>query len=307
MHTIKKSALWLSKQDKVTGDFERSKNIIFHLHGAVGGSSNAQEVMKRNNKLLVDTFQISPDLWNMPDHISTKDSLSYSHQIVTKKLQQILATAPDKNIILHGNSFGGSLALWLAYQYNDQIAWVILNSSSGFGEVLDNRFGSMTKLTWSITQHENIQDQYEAMKQVISILIDMKDDTIKPYMIKAALDLSLEFDPVANRYTRMDKQQISKFGQIVKFLKQHDTIAKDNPDHDQHKHMLVSLAQKWTPFLFLWWSNDTVTPPEVIEDQANLIGQKAIILDNIWHSSHMEAPDQWIKEVNVWLKNNRLI
>lgn len=307
MQTIKKSALWLSKHDKITGDFEKSKNIIFHLHGAVGWSSNAQEVMKRNNKFLVDTFQIAPDLWKMPENISTKNSLSYAHQNVTEKLQQVLSVAPKKNIILHGNSFGGSLALWLAYQYSNQIAWVILNSSSGFGEVLDNRFGSMSKLIGSITQHEDIQQQYKAMKRVMAVLIDMNPDTIKPYMVKAALDLSLEFDSVANRYTRMDKQQISKFWQIVKFLKQHDMIAKDNPEHDQYKYMLLSLAEEQEiPFLFLWGSNDTVTPPEVIEYQAELVGQKAIILDNIGHSSHMETPNQWIQEVNTWIQTHAL-
>ena len=306
MQTMKKSLLWLSNHDKITGNFESSNKIIFHLHGAVGWASNAQEVMKRNNQLLGDTFQVAPDLWEMPKDISTKESLAYSHQRVTEKLQKLLWAAPDKNIILHGNSFGGSLALWLAYQYSDQIAGVILNSSSGFGEVLDNRFGSMGNLTGSITQHEALQDQYEAMRQVMAVLIDMNPHTIKNYMVKEALDLWLEFDVLAQRYTRMDKQQISKFGQIIKFLKQHDTIAKNNPDHDHHKQMLLTLVEKEIPFLFLWWANDTVTPPEVIEYQAELVGQKAIILDNVGHSSHMEAPKQWIQEFNAWTKMHGL-
>ena len=62
--------------------------------------------MERNNDLLVATLQISPDLRAMPSSIGTKESLSYSHEQVSKKFEKLLTYAPDKNIILHGNSFG---------------------------------------------------------------------------------------------------------------------------------------------------------------------------------------------------------
>ena len=103
----------------------------------------------------------------------------------------------------------------------------------------------------SITKHDTIIKQQEVMKDIISKLIDMDPESIKDYMIEDALDLALVFDSTIHRYTKMNKIQILKFREIIKFLANSDDLAQSNPEQDLHKVKLLDLADKKIPLLFV--------------------------------------------------------
>ena len=89
------------------------------------------------------------------------------------------------------------------------------------------------------------------MKDIISRLIDMDPKSVKDYMIEDALDLALLFDGILQRYTKMDKIQILKFREIIKFLAYSDNLTQHNPEQDIHRTKLVHLADKKVPLLFV--------------------------------------------------------
>ncbi len=297
--------LWLSDHDMISWDFEKSKIVLFHIHGAVGSASNAQEIMKRQQLYIVDVFQVSPDLWTLPEGTKLAETLSVMTMQTAQKLWNLIAHNEwKKKIILHGNSYGWSLALLLSSHYSKDIDGLILNSSSWFGEALENEFWNIHNLFSSVTSLPELSEQHNRMKEIIAKLIQMKPSRIRDYMIDKALRLSFKFDKDAKRYHASNRLQFMRFWKILNFL----SSKGNEQEYVNHEELLKIFVEKYhKPVLFIGWENDKVTPPEVIHHQAWLVWEQAIIIPDVWHSSHMEDPELFIKEVNNWMNNKRLV
>lgn len=285
--------LWLDAPDLLVWNVQESLVMMFHLHGAIWWSKNMKEILDHNRQFIVPVLHIVPDLWAMPEEVKISDALDYVTIHSRKKLEKAIKFfSADKKMFLHANSAGGPLALKFAQEYAQDISTIILTSSSGNGENLSNKFWEVFQFFWRITKKNVLVEQQEEMKDIISSLINMDPRSIKEYMIQDALDLGFVYNETKGYYHATDKAQIMKFRELLHVLaKTEKQVFRD---------LIKALYTMGIKFQFIWWENDTITSPEIIRDQAHILGQEAVIIADVWHSAFMENPTSRIQAVNDW-------
>lgn len=184
-----------------------------------------------------------------------------------KNLARFLADFMDykkiKKAHLLGNSLGGHVALVYASKHLDRVKSMILTGSSGLYE--NTLGGSFPK-----------RGNYDYVKEKVAVTFyDPKH---------ATKDLVDECFDIVN-----DK------GKTVRII----SLAKSAIRHN----MAGELPKMDVPACLIWGKNDTITPPDVAEEFAELLPDPTLFwIDQCGHAPMMENPEEFNKALHGWLK-----
>lgn len=185
-----------------------------------------------------------------------------------KNLSRFLADFMDYKKIdkahLLGNSLGGHVALIYASKYLDRVKSLILTGSSGLYE--NSLGGSFPK-----------RGNYDFVKEKVAITFyDPKHAT------KELVDEC--FDIVNDK------------GKTVRII----SLAKSAIRHN----MASELPKMNVPACLIWGKNDTITPPDVAEEFAELLPDASLFwIDQCGHAPMMEHPTQFNDTLNSFFKD----
>gem|GEM_PF-4524998 len=71
--------------------------------------------MKGTKRFIKETLHVAPSSWDIPQDRVPKEPIDTIISHVYKELEEVIKTKlPSQKLILHGNSFGGTIALTLA-------------------------------------------------------------------------------------------------------------------------------------------------------------------------------------------------
>jgi pimeloyl-ACP methyl ester carboxylesterase len=102
--------------------------VVVLLHGMAGSSETWRQVLPA---LARDYTVVAPDL--LGHGSSAKPHTEYSVSAHANVIRDLMAALGHESATLIGQSFGGGVAMQLAYQYPDRCARMVLVSSGGLG------------------------------------------------------------------------------------------------------------------------------------------------------------------------------
>lgn len=184
-----------------------------------------------------------------------------------KNLARFLADFMDFKKIekahLLGNSLGGHVALVYASKHLDRVKSLILTGSSGLYE--NTLGGSFPK-----------RGNYDYVKEKVAVTFyDPKHAT------KVLVDEC--FDIVNDK------------GKTVRII----SLAKSAIRHN----MASELPKMDVPVCLIWGKNDTITPPDVAEEFAELLPDADLYwVDQCGHAPMMEQPFEFNTQLSKWLE-----
>ncbi len=173
----------------------------------------------------------------------------------------------DKAILL-GNSLGGHVALYFTNKKPEKVIAMILTGSSGLYE-------------------KSLGDSYPKRKNYEYIKKKAQEVFHNPKVATKEL-VDEVFEIVNNR------MKVIRTLALAKSAIRHN-MAKDLP------HIKV-------PVCLIWGKNDKVTPPHVAEDFNRLLPDSDLYwIDKCGHAPMMEQPDEFVKIMDQWLTERKLI
>ena len=183
-----------------------------------------------------------------------------------KNLARFLADFMDFKKIetahLLGNSLGGHVALIYASKHLDRVKSLILTGSSGLYE--NTLGGSFPK-----------RGNYDYVKEKVAVTFYDPRHATK--------DLVDECFDIVN-----DK------GKTVRII----SLAKSAIRHN----MAGELPKMNVPTCLIWGKNDTITPPDVAEEFAELLPDADLFwIDHCGHAPMMEQPSEFNQRLSTWL------
>ena len=173
----------------------------------------------------------------------------------------------DKAILL-GNSLGGHVALYFANKNPDKVIAMVLTGSSGLYE-------------------KSLGDSYPKRKNYDYIKNKAEEVFYDPKV--ATKELVDEIFEIVN-----DRMKVIRTLALAKSAIRHN-MAKDLPNIKM-------------PVCLIWGKNDKVTPPDVAYDFNKLLPNSDLFwIDKCGHAPMMEHPEEFVKIMDEWLVNRKLI
>ena len=292
--------LWLSAREFYVGDIAQAELAVVLLHGAVWGASNALPMMRHNHQFALPSFQVALDLRDRTSSIPVQKFAQEIDHVFAQGFEKIATALPkDALILVLWNSFGGAAAMRLAQHYSADIGWVVLVWSAGFGENLQEVQGLARTIVKILSAPEfspSSKDwtQQYLMKQAIVDLVNMHPDKVSDELINASLDLAFHYDQDTQRYYDRNRRQFDKFNTIKEYL---GTLGVDNITNP-YRTILKNLTDQHKLVVVIGWENDTVTPPETIQQQAQAALTQAHIIPHAGHATNIEEPQKVIDIIN---------
>jgi pimeloyl-ACP methyl ester carboxylesterase len=255
-----------------------SGETIVLIHGLAGSSRTWKEVMPT----LVETHDvIAPDLLGHGE--SAKPMGDYSLGAHASGLRDLLAVLDVPSATVIGHSFGGGVAMQLAYQHPELCDRLILVASGGLGR----------DVSWLLRLGTLPFSEY-AMPLVFSSRLAESGNRIGERLDRLGWQSPglrewwRSYSSLANAenrkaFVRTIRTVIDTGGQTVSAL---DRI-----------HLASHL-----PTLIVWGDRDQVIPVEHAEVAHEAIpGSRLCVLPGVGHFPHTEVPEQFLDVVNEFL------
>lgn len=255
-----------------------SGEAIVLIHGLAGSSSTWKDVMPS----LVETHDvIAPDLLGHGE--SAKPMGDYSLGAHASGLRDLLAVLDVPSATVVGHSFGGGVAMQVAYQHPEMCDRLILVASGGLGR----------DVSWLLRAGTLPFSEY-AMPLVFSRRVAEGGNRIGERLDRLGWQSPglrewwRSYTSLANAenrraFVRTIRTVIDTGGQTVSAL--------------DRLHLASNL-----PTLIVWGDHDHVIPVEHAEVAHDAIpGSRLCVLPGVGHFPHTEVPDQFLAVVHDFL------
>lgn len=249
----------------------KSVETILLLHGLAGSSKTWDTVMPA---LAKDHDVIAPDLLGHGE--SAKPSGDYSLGAYASGLRDFLAVLGVRKVTVVGHSFGGGVAMQLAYQHPELIDRLVLVSSGGLGREVSWLLRICTlpgaEYLMPLWFPKPVVDRATDVGRYLGRR-DIRHDRLGE-MWRAYASLA----GASNRraFVRTMRGVIEPGGQTV----------------DASDRLYLAAA---VPTLIVWGDRDGIIPLSHAERAHDLIDHSHLeIIEGIGHFPHIEAPDQFV-------------
>lgn len=257
--------------------------LVLLIHGMAGSATTWKQVMPA----LSERFTVlAPDLFGHGESDKTKGD--YSLGAMASVLRDLVVALGYKRATVVGQSYGGGIAMQLAYQYPERCERLVLVNAGGLGTEV-NRLLRLLTLPGSeavllLACAPPVRRVAEAIGRV-ALRKKLESATVIPELWRSYSSLG---DVEARRaFLRTLRAVIDPRGQSVS--------ANDK----------LYLAAGM-PTLIIWGEDDRVIPVEhAYAAHAVIPGSWLEIIEGVGHYPHCEAPDRFVTALTEFIESTR--
>jgi len=257
--------------------------LVLLIHGMAGSATTWKQVMPA----LSERFTVlAPDLFGHGESDKTKGD--YSLGAMASVLRDLVVALGYKRATVVGQSYGGGIAMQLAYQYPERCERLVLVNAGGLGTEV-NRILRLLTLPGSeavllLACAPPVRRVAEAIGRV-ALRKKLESATVIPELWRSYSSLG---DVEARRaFLRTLRAVIDPRGQSVS--------ANDK----------LYLAAGM-PTLIIWGEDDRVIPVEhAYAAHAVIPGSWLEIIEGVGHYPHCEAPDRFVTALTEFIESTR--
>jgi pimeloyl-ACP methyl ester carboxylesterase len=246
--------------------------VLLLIHGMAGSATTWKHVMPA----LSERFTVvAPDL--LGHGCSDKATGDYSLGALASSLRDLLVALGHDRVTVVGQSYGGGVAMQMAYQYPERCERLVLVNSGGLGREV-NRLLSLLSLPGSeaVLLLACSKPVLHVIESAGSLAAKLRVK-LPPVVAEIWRSYSsLGDDQTRRSFLRTLRAVIDRRGQAVS--------ATDR------LHLAAEM-----PTLIVWGSNDPVIPVEhAYEAHEGIAGSRLEIFEGVGHYPHVEAPERFV-------------
>jgi len=251
---------------------------VLLLHGLAGSSRTWRAVMPE----LARTHDvIAPDLLGHGE--SAKPMGDYSLGAFASGLRDFLAAIDVPKATIVGHSFGGGVAMQLAYQHPELCDRLVLVSSGGLGREVNWMLRMLT-----------LPGAEQLMPLIFSRRVAGRGEDLARALYRCGFE-SPHLAEVWRSYSSLAGAENRKA-----FVRTIRTVIEPSGQTVSALDRLYLAAQ--LPTLIVWGDRDDVIPVRHAEVAHQAIpGSQLVILEGVGHFPHLQAPDRFVAAVSEFL------
>lgn len=252
------------------------------LHGLAGSSRTWRAILP---ELARSCDVIAPDLLGHGE--SAKPTGDYSLGAFASGLRDFLAALDVPRATIVGHSFGGGVAMQLAYQHPEVCDRLVLVSSGGLGR----------EVSW-LLRLLTLPGAEQLMPLMFPRMVAARGDDVRRFLDRLGLHsprlaemwrayASLAGAENRKAFVRTIRGVIEPGGQVVSAL--------------DRLYLAANL-----PTLIVWGDGDGIIPVKhaSVAHQA-IAGSRLEVLDGVGHFPHVEAPDRFLAVLTDFLESTK--
>ncbi|NNE18544.1 MAG: alpha/beta hydrolase [Myxococcales bacterium] len=257
--------------------------LVLLIHGMAGSATTWKQVMPP----LSERFTVlAPDLFGHGESDKTKGD--YSLGAMASVLRDLIVALGYKRATVVGQSYGGGIAMQLAYQYPERCERLVLVNAGGLGTEVNPLLRMLTlpgsEAVLLVACAPAVRRTVETLGRV-ALRKKLQSATVIPELWRSYSSLG---DVEARRaFLRTLRAVIDPRGQAVS--------ASDK--------LYLSAGM---PTLIIWGEDDRVIPVgHGYDAHAAIAGSWLEIIEGVGHYPHCEAPDRFVTALTEFIESTR--
>jgi pimeloyl-ACP methyl ester carboxylesterase len=256
--------------------------VLVLLHGMAGSSFTWRYVLPE----LARRFTVvAPDLLGHGD--SDKPRTEYSVSAHANVVRDLLAALGHTRATLLGQSYGGGVAMQLAYQYPDRCERLILVSSGGLGREVSPLLRGLA---------------VPGAAQLFPLVCSPAHRRLGERLARAAMRLGLRAAPVVEEIWRSYATLADADARQAFFRTLGGVIDVDGQSVSATDRLYLA---SHVPTLIVWGADDRLIPVEHAHAaHAAIPGSRLTVFDGVGHFPHSEAPERFVETVLAFVESS---